>query len=156
MMGRQDRDQGQLFYEFKLDDVIPNNHLLRRMNVFVTAALADLHEELKPFCSEIGRPSIDPEFMIRILIVGYCYGIGYERRLCDELRLHLAYRWFCKLDLDDKAPHHSTFSITRLERFRESDILRHIFRARRRRVHGKWPRQGRRFRGRRERDGSEC
>jgi transposase len=126
-MGRQDRDQGQLFYEFKLDDVIPNNHLLRRMNVFVTTALADLHQQLKPFYSEIGRPSVDPELMIRMLIVGYCYGIRHERRLCEEVRLHLAYRWFCKLDLDDNVPHHSTFSINRLDRFRESDILRHIF-----------------------------
>ena len=84
MMGRQDRDQGQLFYEFKLDEVVPNNHLLRRMNVFVTAALADLHQRLKPFYSEIGRPSVDPELMIRMLIVGYCYGIRHERRLCEE------------------------------------------------------------------------
>jgi transposase len=127
MMGRQDRDQGQLFYESKLDDVIPKNHLLRRMNVFVTTALADLHQQLKPFYSEIGRPSVDPELMIRMLIVGYCYDIRHERRLCEEVKLHLAYRWFCKLDLDDRVPHHSTFSINRLERFRESDILRHIF-----------------------------
>src|SRR5258708_7207880 len=127
MMGRQDRDQGQLFYEFKLDEVVPNNHLLRRMNVFVTAALADLHQRLKPFYSEIGRPSVDPELMIRMLIIGYCYGIRHERRLCEEVRLHLAYRRFCKLDLDEKVPHHSTFSINRLDRFRESDILRHVF-----------------------------
>jgi len=127
MMGRQDRDQGQLFYEFKLDEVIPRNHLLRGMNVFVTTALADLRQQLKPFYSEIGRPSIDPELMIRMLIVGYCYGIRHERRLCEEVRLHLAYRWFCKLDLGDKIPHHSTFSENRLHRFRESDILRHIF-----------------------------
>src|SRR3974390_350972 len=127
MMGQQDRDQGQLFYEFKLDDVVPGNHLLRRMNVFVTVALADLHQQLRPFYSEIGGPAVDPELMIRMLIVGYCYGIRHERRLCEEVRLHLAYRWFCKLDLEDKVPHHSTFSINRLERFRESDILRHVF-----------------------------
>jgi transposase len=127
MMGRRDRDQGQLFYEFKLDEVIPKNHLLRWMNVFVTTALADLHEQLKPFYSEIGRPSVDPELMIRMLIVGYCYGIRSERKLCEEVRLHLAYRWFCRLDLDDAIPHHSTFSENRLNRFRESDILRHIF-----------------------------
>src|SRR6185436_12375392 len=127
MMGRQDRDQGQLFYEFNLDEVIPREHLLRRMNVFVSGVLADLHQQLKPFYSDIGRPSVDPELMIRMLIVGYCYGIRHERRLCEEVKLHLAYRWFCKLDLDDRVPHHSTFSINRLERFRESDILRHIF-----------------------------
>ena len=110
MMGRRKRDQGKLFYEFRLEARIPANHLLRRMNVFVTAALDDLHKELEPYYSEIGRPSVDPELMIRMLIVGYCYGIRSERRLCQEVELHLAYRWFCKLDLDDAIPHHSTFS----------------------------------------------
>jgi transposase len=127
MVGRQRRDQGRLFYEFRLEDRIPENHLLRRMNVFVTVALADLHKELEPHYSDIGRPSIDPELMIRMLIVGYCYGIRSERKLTQEVELHLAYRWFCKLDLDDKVPHHSTFSENRLGRFRESDLLRHIF-----------------------------
>jgi transposase len=127
MMGRQDRDQGQLFYEFSLDEVIPAEHLLRRINVFATAVLADLHDQLKAFYSDIGRPSVDPELMIRMLLVGYCCGIRHERRLCQEVALHLAYRWFCKLDLDDKVPHHSTFSVNRLGRFRESEILRHIF-----------------------------
>src|ERR1700740_329813 len=97
MMGRQRRDQGRLFYEFRLEDRIPENHLLRRMNVFVTVALADLHKELEPHYSDIGRPSIDPELMIRMLIVGYCYGIRSERKLTQEVELHLAYRWFCKL-----------------------------------------------------------
>jgi transposase len=127
MMGRQQRDQGRLFYEFRLEDRIPENHLLRRINVFVTVALADLHKELKAYYSDIGRPSVDPELMIRMLIVGYCYGIRSERKLCQEVELHLAYRWFCKLDLDDKVPHHSTFSENRLGRFRQSDLLRHIF-----------------------------
>jgi len=127
MMGRQDRDQGQLFYEFNLDDAVPPDHLLRRLNVFATAVLSDLHERLTSFYSEIGRPSIDPELMIRMLLVGYCYGIRHERRLCQEVALHLAYRWFCKLDLEDQVPHHSTFSVNRLGRFRESEILRHIF-----------------------------
>src|SRR3954466_1938098 len=127
MMGRQRRDQGRLFYEFRLEDRIPENHLLRRMNVFVTVALADLHKELEPHYSDIGRPSIDPELMIRMLIVGYCYGIRSERKLIQEVELHLAYRWFCKLDLDDKVPHHSTFSENRLGRFRESDLLPPIF-----------------------------
>jgi transposase len=127
MMGRQKRDQGRLFYEFRLEDRIPENHLLRRMNVFVAAALADLHKELKSHYSAIGRPSIDPELMIRMLIVGYCYGIRSERKLTQEVELHLAYRWFCKLDLEDKVPHHSTFSENRLGRFRDSDLLRHIF-----------------------------
>ena len=127
MMGRQRRDQGRLFYEFRLEDRIPENHLLRRMNVFVAVALADLHKELEPNYSDIGRPSIDPELMIRMLMVGYCYGIRSERKLTQEVELHLAYRWFCKLDLDDKVPHHSTFSENRLGRFRESELLRHIF-----------------------------
>jgi transposase len=127
MMGRQRRDQGKLFYEFRLEDRIPENHLLRRINVFVTTALADLHKGLEPFYSDIGRPSVDPELMIRMLVVGYCYGIRSERRLTQEVELHLAYRWFCKLDLDDEIPHHSTFSLNRLGRFRESDVLRHIF-----------------------------
>ena len=127
MMGRQIGDQASLFYEFRLDDLVPKIHLLRRMNVFVTAVLADMHEQLKPYYSEIGRPSVDPELMIRMLIVGYCYGLRSERKLCEEVTLHLAYRWFCRLDLDATVPHHSTFSENRLNRFRESDILRHIF-----------------------------
>jgi len=127
MMGRQSGDQASLFYEFRLDDRVPKNHLLRRINVFVTAALADVHEQLDPYYSEIGRPSVDPELMIRMLIVGYCYGLRSERKLTQEVELHLAYRWFCRLDLDDKVPHHSTFSENRLHRFRESDVFRHIF-----------------------------
>jgi transposase len=127
MMGRQTGDQASLFYEFRLDDRVPKNHLLRRINVFVTAALADVHERLQPYYSEIGRPSIDPELMMRILIIGYCYGLRSERKLTQEVELHLAYRWFCRLDLDDKVPHHSTFSENRLHRFRESDVFRHIF-----------------------------
>lgn len=127
MMGRQRRDQGKLFYEFRLDDRIPNNHLLRRIDVVVTAALADLHQELEPYYSDIGRPSVDPELMIRMLLVGYCYGIRSERRLTQEVELHLAYRWFCRLDLEDETPHHSTFSLNRLGRFRESEVLRHVF-----------------------------
>src|ERR1700678_3054379 len=126
MMGRRDRDQTSLFYEFRLDDMIPKGHLLRRVNVFVTSVLGDPHEQLGSFYSDTGRPSIDPELLIRMLIVGYCYGIRSERKLCEEVRLHLAYRWFCRLDLDDKVPHLSTFSENRLNRFRESDILRHI------------------------------
>ena len=92
--------------------------------MLATAVLADLHEQLRAFYSlDIGRPSVDPELMIRMLLVGYCYGIRHERRLCQEVTLHLAYRWFCKLDLDDKVPHHSTFSNRKLGRFRESEIL---------------------------------
>jgi transposase len=126
MMGRRG-EQGSLFYQFRLDERVPKDHLLRRIDRFVTPALADIHERLQPYYSEIGRPSVDPELMIRMLIVGYCYGLRSERRLTQEVDLHLAYRWFCRLDLDDKVPHHSTFSENRLNRFRESDILRHVF-----------------------------
>src|SRR5262245_60258233 len=127
MMGRRERDQGKLFYEFNLDDMIPRSHLLRRINVVVTVVLSDLHDQLERYYSDTGRPSVDPELMIRMLLVGYCYGIRSERKLCQEVALHLAYRWFCKMDLEDRVPHHSTFSVNRLGRFRESDILRHIF-----------------------------
>jgi transposase len=129
MMGRQTGDQSQLFYLFNLEERIPANHLLRRINPVVTRVLADLRAKLEPFYSDIGRPSIDPELMLRMLIVGYCYGIRFERRLCEEIELHLAYRWFCRLDLDDKVPDHSTFSVNRHGRFRSSDIFRQLFEA---------------------------
>jgi transposase len=102
---------------------------LRRINPVVTRILGELREKLVPFYSEIGRPSIDPELMIRMLIIGYCYGIRFERRLCEEVELHLAYRWFCRLDLDDKVPDHSTFSVNRHGRFRDSDLFRQVFEA---------------------------
>lgn len=128
-MGQQTGDQSRLFYAFNLDEVIPEHHLLRRINPIVTRVLAELRGKLKPFYSEIGRPSIDPELMLRMLIVGYCYGIRFERKLCEEVELHLAYRWFCRLDLEDKVPDHSTFSVNRHGRFRDSDILRQLFEA---------------------------
>jgi len=127
MIGRRERDQARLSYDFNLDDVIPESLLLRGIAVFVTMVLADVYQPLQAFCSDIGRPSIGPELMLRMLIVSYCYGIRHERKLCEETKLHLAYRWFCKLDLNDKAPHHSTFSDNRLNFFCESDILRHGF-----------------------------
>src|SRR5881392_2574343 len=129
MMGRQAVDQSQLFYLFNLEEHIPTDHLLRRINPIVTRLLAGMHEKLAPFYSDIGRPSIDPELMVRMLIVGYCYGIRFERRLCGEVELHLAYRWFCRLDLDEKVPDHSTFSVNRHGRFRDSDMLREVFEA---------------------------
>jgi transposase len=129
MMGRQTGDQSQLFYLFNLERRIPASHLLRLINPAVTQILLELREKLAPFYSDIGRPSIDPELMIRMLLVGYCCGIRSERRLCEELELHLAYRWFCRLDLDDKVPDHSTFSVNRHGRFRDSDILRQVFEA---------------------------
>jgi len=99
--------------------------LLRLIDRFVD--LDGLRRELAPFYSEMGRPSIDPELMIRILIVGYCFGIRSERRLWEEVHLNLAYRWFCSLGLDGAVPDHSTFSKNRHGRFRESDLLRRLF-----------------------------
>lgn len=129
MMGRQTGDQSQLFYLFNLENRIPAGHLLRRINPIVTRLLTDLRDKLAAFYSDIGRPSIDPELMLRMLMVGYCYGIRFERQLCQEVELHLAYRWFCRLDLDDPVPDHSTFSVNRHGRFRDSDILRQVFEA---------------------------
>jgi len=129
MMGRQSGDQSQLFYVFNLEERIPDRHLLRRINPIVTGVLGRLREKLGPFYSEIGRPSIDPELMLRMLIVGYCYGVRFERKLCEEVELHLAYRWFCRLDLEDRVPDHSTFSVNRHGRFRDSDIFRQLFEA---------------------------
>ncbi len=120
-VGRQDR----LFYEFDLEDMVPGDHLLRRIDAVLD--LSWLRGELKPHYSEIGRPSICPELMIRMLLVGYCYSIRSERRLCQEVKLNMAYRWFCRLGLEDAVPDHSTFSVNRHGRFRESDILRQVF-----------------------------
>jgi transposase len=124
MMGTQVAP-AQLFYDFCLDEHVPADHLLRGIDRFVD--LEAVRAALKPFYSRIGRPSIDPELMIRMLIVGYCMGIRSERRLCEEVHVNLAYRWFCRLGLDGKVPDHSTFSLNRHGRFRQSDILRHLF-----------------------------
>ena len=124
MMGVQ-AASAQLFYDFCLDDHVPSDHLLRSIDGHLD--FEALRQTLKPFYSQIGRPSIDPELMIRMLIVGYCMGIRSERRLCEEVHLNLAYRWFCRLGLDGKVPDHSTFSKNRHGRFRESDLLRHVF-----------------------------
>jgi len=125
MMGEHDNQQGQFFYAFNLDDHIPQDHLLRQIDSVLD--LSALREHLAPFYSHTGRPSIDPELMIRMLIIGYCYGIRSERRLCEEVNLNLAYRWFCRLSLEDNIPDHSTFSKNRHGRFRESETLRFVF-----------------------------
>src|ERR1700735_2779207 len=92
MMGHRKVEQAALFYEFSLDRHVPADHLLRSIDRFVE--LGELRRELAPFYSTVGRPSIDPELMVRMLIVGYCFGIRSERRLCEEVHLNLAYRWF--------------------------------------------------------------
>ena len=125
MMGERRVDQTALFYEFSLEGHVPANHLLRSIDRFVD--LSDLRAHLAPFYSATGRPSIDPELLIRMLLVGYCFGIRSERRLCEEVHLNLAYRWFCRLGLDGEVPDHSTFSKNRHGRFRESDLLRELF-----------------------------
>jgi transposase len=124
MMGPQQVAQGALFYEFSIEDHVPADHLLRRIDRFVD--LSGIRCFLGPFYSATGRPSIDPELMIRMLIVGYCFGIRSERRLCEEVHLNLAYRWFCRLDLGDPVPDHSTFSKNRHGRFRDSDLFRRL------------------------------
>ena len=127
MLGPKQEAQGALFYEFSIDDHVPADHLLRSIDRFVD--LSDIRQHLAPFSSDTGRPSIDPELLIRILLVGYCLGIRSERRLCEEVHLNLAYRWFCRLDLTDRVPDHSTFSKNRHGRFRKSELLRHLFEA---------------------------
>jgi transposase len=125
MMGKRRVRQDALFYEFSLERHVPERHLLRSIDRFVE--LDGLRRELALFYSETGRPSIDPELLIRMLIVGYCFGIRSERRLCEEVHLNLAYRWFCGLGLDGGVPDHSTFSKNRHGRFRDSDLLRRMF-----------------------------
>jgi transposase len=125
MMGHRQVGQAALFYEFSLEKHVPGDHLLRSIDRFVE--LGELRRELATFYSAIGRPSIDPELMIRMLIVGYCFAIRSERRLCEEVHLNLAYRWFCRLGLDGQVPDHSTFSKNRHGRFRECDLLRRVF-----------------------------
>jgi transposase len=125
MMGERRVDQGALFYEFSVDRHVPADHLLRAIDRFVD--LEGIRAHLASHYSPIGRPSIDPELIIRMLLVGYCHGIRSERRLCEEVHLNLAYRWFCRLGLDGDVPDHSTFSKNRHGRFRDSDLLRRLF-----------------------------
>jgi transposase len=125
MMGERRVMQEALFYGFSLERHVPDNHLLRKIDRFVD--LSEVRTHLEPYYSETGRPSIDPELMMRMLIVSYCFGIRSERRLCEEVHLNLAYRWFCRLGLDGDVPDHSTFSKNRHGRFRESDLLRKLF-----------------------------
>ena len=125
MMGRLNHDQEQFFYSFRLDETVPNDHLVRAI-----AAVLDLswvHSELAPYYPQFGRPSIDPVLMIRMLIVGYVFAIRSERALCRDVQVNLAYRWFCGLSIEDKIPDHSAFSRARNERFRDSGIFRSVF-----------------------------
>jgi transposase len=125
MLGRQESGQGQFFYAFDLDKVVPPDHLVRQIDGLLD--LSWVHKELAPFYSHTGRPSIDPVLMIRMLIVGYVFALRSERRLCAEVQVNLAYRWFCKLGIEDNIPDHSVFCRARRERFRTSDALRRVF-----------------------------
>jgi len=125
MMGRRDDGQSQFFYAFDLDKVVPPDHLVRQIDAVLD--LDWVHKELAPYYSHTGRPSIDPVLMIRMLIVGYVFAIRSERRICAEVQVNLAYRWFCKLGIEDSIPDHSVFCRARHERFRESDALRRVF-----------------------------
>jgi transposase len=125
MMGQLPPSQNTLFYDFSLEQFVPQDHLLRQIDSLLD--LSELRDHLASYYSHTGRPSVDPELMIRMLIVGYCYGIRSERRLCEDVYLNLAYRWFCRLGLEGKVPNHSTFSENRHGRFRESDTFRHLF-----------------------------
>lgn len=124
MMGRQDL-QDQLFYEFRLEDHVPGDHPLRHIDAVLS--FDRVRSKLSAHYSQMGRPSIDPELMLRMLLIGYAYGIRSERRLCSEVHLNLAYRWFCRLGLDGAVPDHSTFSKNRYGRFRESEVYRILF-----------------------------
>jgi len=125
MKGRLSSDQGQFFHDFNLDDLVPAEHLPRRIDAVLD--LSRLRGELRPHYSHRGRPSVDPELVVRMLLVGYCFGIRSERRLCAEVHLNLVYRWFCPLGLGDQVTDHSTFSLNRHRRFRSSDLLRTVF-----------------------------
>jgi transposase len=125
MMGSNEKPQDELLYAFNLEDVVPEDHLLRHIDRFLD--FSDLREHLAPYYSTTGRPSVDPELMIRMLLIGYCLGIRSERQLCEEVKLNLAYRWFCRLKITDPVPDHSTFSKNRHGRFRESEAFRYVF-----------------------------
>ena len=125
MMGERTVMQEALFYEFSIERHVPADHLLRSIDRFVD--LSGLRSHLKLFYSEIGRPSIDPELMIRMLVVGYVFALRSERLICREVQVNLAYRWFCKLGIEDAIPDHSAFSRARNERFREGDVFRRVF-----------------------------
>src|SRR5216684_3352033 len=124
MMGQHDRSEA-LFYYFRLEDQVPETHLLRLIEKHISFAF--VRERLKASYSDTGRPSIDPELLLRILMIGYLYGITSERKLVEELRMHLAWRWFTGLGFDQEIPHHSTFCKNRHGRFQESNLFQEIF-----------------------------
>jgi transposase len=125
MMGRLETDQEQFFYSYRLDELVPADHLVRKLDAVLD--LSWVRAELAPYYSHTGRPSIDPEVMLRMLLVGYVFAIRSERQLCSEVQVNMAYRWFCGLSIESTIPDHSLFSRARHERFRQGDILRRVF-----------------------------
>jgi transposase len=124
MIGQHSRSEA-LFYYFRLKDQVPEDHLLRLIDKHVSFSF--VREQLKDSYSETGRPSIDPELLLRILLIGYLYGVTSERKLVEELRMHLSWRWFTGLSFDQEIPHHSTFSKNRHGRFQESKLFEQLF-----------------------------
>ena len=124
MMGQHNRSES-LFYYFRIEDQVPENHLLRFIDRYVSFDF--VREKLRASYRETGRPSIDPEVLLRILLLRYLYGISSERKLLEELRMHLAWRWFTGLGFEQKIPHHSTFSKNRHGRFQESNLFQELF-----------------------------
>jgi transposase len=124
MMGRLNHDQGQFFYSFRLDEAVPDDHLVRQ--IAATLDLSWVHSELAPFYPKLGRPSIDPVLMVRMLVIGYVFALRSERALCRDVQVNLAYRWFCGLSIEDNIPDHSAFSRARHERFRDSEMFRRV------------------------------
>src|SRR3984957_1382190 len=125
MMGRLNHDQEQFFYSFRLDEAVPDDHPVR--DIAAVLDLSWVYSELEPFYPKIGRPSIDPVLMIRMLIIGYVFAIRSERALCRDVQVNLAYRWFCGLSIEDKVPDHSNLSRARHVRFRDIDVFRRVF-----------------------------
>jgi transposase len=124
MMGNHSRSES-LFYYFRIEDQVPETHLLRLIDRHISFDF--VRAKLKDSYSDTGRPSIDPELLLRMLLVGYLYGVTSERKLVEELRMHLAWRWFTGLGFDQEIPHHSTFSKNRHGRFQESNLFRELF-----------------------------
>ncbi len=125
MMGERLVRQDSLFYEVCLDEKVPADHLVRRLDAVLD--LSWLRAELAPYYSHTGCPSVDPELLIRMMLIGYCYSIRSDRRLCQDVDMNFAYRWFCGLGLEGRVPDHSTFSVNRHGRFRDADVLRRVF-----------------------------
>src|ERR1700760_1231346 len=140
MMGQHTRSES-LFYYFRLEDQVPEGHLLRMIDTHIDFSF--VREQLKDSYSDTGRPSIDPELLLRIVLIGYLYGISSERKLVEELRMHLAWRWFTGLGFDQEIPHHSTFSKNRHGAFSGIEVVRTAVRANRGAVPGSWPGAGR-------------